>query len=130
LEYATKQCLKAFQEYDFSSATTALYDFILYDYCDNYLEIIKGVMKGDNVAAKEAVSDTVFACMDEALRLLHPLMPFITEELYQRLPRRPGVTIPSIVVAPYPKSVPSRENLALEKDFKQYAFLLMLSFAT
>jgi valyl-tRNA synthetase len=54
---------------------------------------------------RRSAQDTLYSCLDSGLRLLHPFMPFITEELWQRLPRRPNDTTPSIMLSPYPEFV-------------------------
>ncbi|OTF82634.1 valine-tRNA ligase-like protein, partial [Euroglyphus maynei] len=81
----------AFEEYRFADITQILYDFWLYKFCNTYLECIKPVFQSEaeNPSAAEAARQTLYTVMDIGLRLLHPLMPFITEELFQRLPRRP-----------------------------------------
>ena len=74
-------------------ATGAGYDFWLYELCDYYLELIKPVMNADGsspaaTAAARLSRMTLQVCLDNGLRLLHPYMPFVTEELWQRLPGR------------------------------------------
>uniref|UniRef100_A0A1I7YCJ4 Valine--tRNA ligase n=1 Tax=Steinernema glaseri TaxID=37863 RepID=A0A1I7YCJ4_9BILA len=94
-----------FEEYNFQQATTAIYNFWLYDFCDVYLEGVKPVFNksGDKTLA-ETARHVLYYCVDTALRLLCPFMPFITEELWQRLPRRANVqNAPSICVAEYPE---------------------------
>ena len=55
-----------------------------------------------SVATKKSAQQTLYTCLDYGLRLLHPFMPFVTEELWQRLPRIPNDTTPSIMVSKYP----------------------------
>jgi len=55
-----------------------------------------------SVSTKKSAQQTLYTCLDYGLRLLHPLMPFVTEELWQRLPRIPNDTTPSIMVSRYP----------------------------
>jgi valyl-tRNA synthetase len=76
----------AFTRYDFGEATTLVYNFWLYDLCDYYLELIKPVVKGDMGPAKETALAVLFTCLERGLRLIHPLMPFVSEELFHRLP--------------------------------------------
>ena len=52
--------------------------------------------------ARRSAQQTLYTCLDHGLRLLHPFMPFVTEELWQRLPRRPNDATPSIMLAQYP----------------------------
>ena len=88
--------------YRFSDATRALYDFIWRDYCDWYLEMAKGRLNGDDPGARARVQHTLVAVLEQALRLLHPAMPFITEALWQALPLGPD-RAPSIMVAAWPR---------------------------
>lgn len=59
-------------------------------------------MQGDNAEAAQAVKEALYTALEAGLRLLHPFMPFVTEELWQRLPRREGDGARSIMVARYP----------------------------
>lgn len=101
--WATSVINSAFDEYCFSYITETIYDFWLHKFCNTYLECIKPVLQAeDSNESKNAAKQTLYTVVDIGLRLLHPLMPFITEELYQRLPRRSDANIISICVAPYP----------------------------
>lgn len=119
LSEAVELCKKAFESYDFPTATTACYNLWLYDFCDVYLEWIKYVFSLDDESKKLAAQRTLLTVLDTGLRLLSPFMPFITEELYQRLPGEKSV---SISVAPYPEpeSFPWRnEKVENEVQFVQ-----------
>jgi valyl-tRNA synthetase len=88
--------------YRFNDATTTLYRFIWGELCDWYLELIKGALYGSDDAAKANVRRTLVTVLDQVMRLLHPFMPFISEEIWQALPmRRPTA---SIMIAPYPQA--------------------------
>ncbi|XP_031849268.2 valyl-tRNA synthetase [Nomia melanderi] len=102
VSYAAKTCDEAMAQYDFTAATTACYNLWLYDLCDVYLEYLKPVFQNTDDQKKHAARGTLFRTLDVALRLLSPFMPFITEELYQRLPRETQLH-PSICVSPYPE---------------------------
>ena len=67
-------------------------------------ENIKPIIYGSDESAKVVCQDVLYTCLDAGLRLLHPFMPFVTEELWQRLPRRCDTSAPSICVAAYPGS--------------------------
>ncbi|XP_027145509.1 valine--tRNA ligase [Larimichthys crocea] len=101
-------CDAAFKAYDFPAITTAIYNFWLYELCDVYLESVKpvfGKAEEDSTSQRQALvcRQTLYTCLEVGLRLLSPLMPFVTEELYQRLPRRqPQSDPPSISVTSYP----------------------------
>ncbi|XP_052095273.1 valine--tRNA ligase-like [Mytilus californianus] len=102
MTYAIEQANIGFVNYDFQTTTTACYNFWLYELCDWYLEHIKPLIYGDNEEEKTVSRNVLYTCLDVGLRLLHPIMPFVTEELYQRLPRRSDKHAPSICIAPYP----------------------------
>ncbi|CAD5123228.1 DgyrCDS11590 [Dimorphilus gyrociliatus] len=96
-------CKNGFEGYEFPKVTTAIYNFWLYDLCDVYLECIKSILSSNDEKSKENVRSTLYTCLDVGLRLAHPFMPFVTEELWQRLPRRkPETDASSICVSPYP----------------------------
>jgi valyl-tRNA synthetase len=118
LENTVKSANEGFKNYDFSLATTSIYSFWLYELCDVYLESMKPVMSGSNEDRKQSCRETLYICLDNGLRLLHPFMPFVTEELWQRLPRRKTDTAPSICIASYPQSIPARANLQVENGLK------------
>lgn len=82
------------------AATSAAHQFWLYELCDVYIEAMKPMM--DDAAARASAQQTLYTCLDHGLRLLHPFMPFVTEELWQRLPRRANDATPSIMVSAYP----------------------------
>lgn len=103
LSHAVDACNRGFENYDFPTVTTACYNFWLYELCDVYLEYLKPVLQSGESDVVNAARSTLYTCLDTALRLISPFMPFISEELYQRLPRRgPGLP-PSICVTPYPE---------------------------
>uniref|UniRef100_A0A8B9KKM6 Valine--tRNA ligase n=1 Tax=Astyanax mexicanus TaxID=7994 RepID=A0A8B9KKM6_ASTMX len=93
---AVTLCGNGFQAYDFPAITTAIYNFWLYELCDVYLVLNSQV---------EVCRQTLYTCLEVGLRLLSPIMPFVSEELFQRLPRRQTQNSPaSISVTPYPES--------------------------
>ncbi|XP_017879965.1 valine--tRNA ligase [Ceratina calcarata] len=116
VSYAVKTCDEAMTQYDFPSATTACYNLWLYDLCDVYLEYLKPVFQSNDDERKRAARRTLFKTLDVGLKLLSPFMPFITEELYQRLPRKKQI-YPSICISPYPEvaDCPWR-NEEIERD--------------
>ena len=87
----TRHVTERLDSYRFDLAAKALYDFVWHDFCDWYLEFAKTTLNKD--AREDAVQSTLhtlYATLDRVLRLLHPFMPFITEELYRQLPNRQG----------------------------------------
>ncbi|CEO99528.1 hypothetical protein PBRA_007261 [Plasmodiophora brassicae] len=93
----------ALKDYDFATATSAMYDFMLNEFCGVYLETTKPVFSSGLDSHKNVARMVLYVCLDHILKLLHPVMPFVTEELWQRLPitRRPEGE--SIMVQPYPQ---------------------------
>jgi valyl-tRNA synthetase len=90
---------EALDAYRFNDAAGALYQFLWNDFCDWYLEIAKTTLyRPEDPAARQRVQHTLVTTLQTTLRLLHPFMPFITEDLWQRLPHAGD----SIMVAPYP----------------------------
>ncbi|MGH7308175.1 MAG: valine--tRNA ligase [Candidatus Rokuibacteriota bacterium] len=90
----------ALETYRFNDAAGAIYHFLWNDFCDWYLEIAKGSLyRAGSPAERNRVQHTLVTVLETTLRLLHPFMPFITEELWQRLPHEGE----SIVVASYPR---------------------------
>lgn len=102
LNKTVKETNEAIAEMNFMQATNLVYSFILHDFCDVYIEAAKSLIDSDDKTRKESAKNTLFTCLDQGLKLLHPMMPFLTEELYQRIPRRQGDTCPSICIAQYP----------------------------
>ncbi len=78
----------AIADYRFDAMANCFYQFFWTEFCDVYVELIKGVLEGDDQAKKEAARTTLVTVLDASLRLLHPLCPFLTEELWQGLPGR------------------------------------------
>jgi valyl-tRNA synthetase len=99
----TRESLDA---YRFNDAAAAVYQFLWNDVCDWYLEIAKMALYRTNAAAeRNRVQHTLVTVLESTLRLLHPFMPFITEELWQRLPHQGE----SIMVAPFPTVAAGRD---------------------
>jgi len=102
----------ALEKYRFNDAASTLYQFVWTDYCDWYLEIAKrSLYRPEGPAARQATQHTLVTVLEETLRLLHPLMPFITEEIWQRLPHEGE----SIMIAPYPKAAPPPADVAVDR---------------
>jgi valyl-tRNA synthetase len=95
----------AFEHYDFDKAARALYDSVWSEFCDWYLEFAKVDLYRTDLAParRRAIQYTLWSTLEATLRLLHPIMPHITEEVWQSLPHRGE----SIVVAPWPQTDPS-----------------------
>jgi len=118
LEYCVTQVHRGFATWDFSLPTNALFNFLLEDLCQVYLEVARPVLSAkEDSPAKASGLNTLYNSLELSLRMLHPFMPFVTEELWQRLPRRDGDK-ESIMISPIPRSIPEWRNEALEKEFE------------
>ena len=124
LHQAAAAADKNFCTYEFGDLSYCLYKFWLNDLCDNYLEAIKPVVnntKPENEEARKLAQGCLYLCLDWGLRMLHPLMPFVTEDLWQRLPGRGTLGAdeqPSIMIAPYPVADPSLIDPEVEANFE------------
>lgn len=93
---------QALDKKEFMEATSAIYNF-WYDICDVYIENLKALIQDGTAEQKKLAQDTLYTCIDGALRLIHPFMPYVTEEMWQRLPRRADEKATSIMVASFPQ---------------------------
>ena len=119
LSQTAAACNKLFEEYDFAGVTTQVYNFWLYQLCDRYLEMIKPIINGEDKEAKRKAQMTLYICLEQGLRLVHPMMPFITEELWQRVPNRPGFKYPeSVMLTSYPVEKAEWTNAKLDEDME------------
>ncbi len=94
----------AFKDYRFDFVASALYQFTWYEFCDWYLELTKPVLQSAtaSAAARSGARTTLLEILEALQRALHPLMPFITEEIWQKVAPLAGRSGPSVMVAPYP----------------------------
>ncbi len=91
------------ESYRLSEAAAKLYHFFWHEFCDWYIELAKPILIDGSPAEKAATKKVLLKVLDSSLRLLHPFMPFITEELWQALPFRNTRRSPSIMLAEFPK---------------------------
>jgi valyl-tRNA synthetase len=113
---ATAEVTKALEEYRFADYANIVYQFIWGDLCDWYIELSKTALYSEDKNSKSAAQYALVTALDAALRMLHPVMPYVTEELWQRLPAD-GRTTKSIVVAPFPKAEDFPADPEIERDF-------------
>ncbi|MBM4301199.1 MAG: valine--tRNA ligase [Deltaproteobacteria bacterium] len=113
LQQVIREIRKSLDSYDFDQAANVLYQFIWHEFCDWYLELIKPQLYNkEDVAARRHCQSVLLRVLSAILRLLHPFTPFITEEIWQKLPGAQG----SIMVAPYPQPDPKYSNPAAEAE--------------
>ncbi|XP_016704747.2 valine--tRNA ligase, mitochondrial 1 [Gossypium hirsutum] len=120
LNKAISKTVLSLNSYEFSDATTSVYSWWQYQFCDIFIEAIKPYFAGDNPAfssERKFAQDALWACLEIGLRLLHPFMPFITEELWQRLPGVKSHTKKeSIMMCDYPSPIESWTNERVEYE--------------
>lgn len=117
LQRAELQVTEAFNSYRFDQAAQAIYEFVWNEYCDWYLELSKPVLNGDSSpAAKAGTRRTLLRVLEAMLRLMHPIMPYISEEIWQRVKVLVGKTGESIMLEAYPVADNSKINLEAEAD--------------
>ncbi len=112
LQRVTGEVTELMERYQFHEAGRQLYEFLWSEFCDWYIEASKVALAEDGARA-QAARQTLATVLEQALRLLHPFMPFVTEELWQRLPHAGE----SVMIAPWPASDPSWIDEEAEREF-------------
>jgi valyl-tRNA synthetase len=102
------------ERYEFGEVGRVLYNFIWDEFCDWYIEMAKLPLYGEDEAAKKTTRSILAYVLDNTMRLLHPFMPFITEEIWQNLPHAGE----SITVAKWPESDASLTDLQAAEEMK------------
>ncbi len=120
LEAALEATRAGFAAYRFDLASQALYEFTWYEFCDWYLELSKAVLQSEATtdAGRRATRRTLVGTLEALLRALHPLMPFITEEIWQIVGPLAGRTGPSIMLEPWPAADAARREPAVEAEMR------------
>ena len=104
--------------YELGVAAQKVYDFIWDSYCDWYIEMTKARLQGEDPAAKEQAQQVLCYVLLEVLKLLHPFMPFITEEIWQALPRRAGEKQGYLMLQDWPQAREELSFPAEERDME------------
>ena len=113
LDAAAASARTALESYRFNEAAQAVYEFIWSDFCDWYIEAAKLPLASGDDAEKDRIITLLLALLEESLRLLHPFLPMITEEIYGKLPGADG----SVMIKAYPAGNGSRADKAVESKF-------------
>jgi valyl-tRNA synthetase len=121
LGHTLREVDQAFADYRFDYAASALYEFTWYEFCDWYLELAKPILQSEQSSdeARRAVRRTLVQVLEALLRALHPLMPFITEEIWQRVAPLAGTAATrggTLMTASWPSAVQYSADSAAEAD--------------
>lgn len=117
LSETSKVVNEALDSRDFLASTSAIYEF-WYQVCDVYIENSKYLIQEGSATEQKSAKDTLYILLDNALKLIHPFMPFISEEMWQRLPKRASETAETIVKASYPVYTKEFDNAAAAEAYE------------
>lgn len=116
---AAKEMNQVLEDREFSVAANTVYQYWYSQLCDVFIENSKFLLAAEAPAeVQESAKQTLYTALEGALTLIHPIMPFVTEHLWQRLPRRPGDKTPSIMVAKYPEYNPEFNDPEAETAYE------------
>ncbi|CEJ95014.1 Putative Valyl-tRNA synthetase [[Torrubiella] hemipterigena] len=102
MNQAARDINEALAEREFSKATNIVYKYWYNELCDVYIENSKAIIRDGTEEERQSAIQTLYTALEAALTMIHPFMPFITEEMWQRMPRRPEDKTESIMLAKYP----------------------------
>ena len=127
LQRTEAEVTRQLDQFRFDLASNALYEFIWNQYCDWYLELSKPVLWDENAPAERqrGTRRTLVRVLETALRLAHPFMPFITEEIWQRIAPMAGKSGPTIMLQPWPEADNSRIDAGAEGDAEWLKSLIL-----
>ncbi len=112
LSQLSREVSRAIEEYRFNDAANMCYQFVWYEFCDWYVEMSKLSLYGEDRNRRRAVLSVLLKCLSAICRILHPFMPFVTEEIWQKLPEREE----SIMIAKFPEPEEFLEDPSAVKD--------------
>ncbi|KAG5962192.1 Valine--tRNA ligase, mitochondrial [Claviceps cyperi] len=115
---AARDLNTAIADREFQKSTTIIYKYWYAELCDVYIENSKAIIRDGTEEERQSALQTLYTALESALTLIHPFMPYITEEMWQRLPRRPADTTKSIMVAKYPQYTPDLDDPESEAAYE------------
>ena len=115
---ASRDISEALADREFSKATLIVYRYWYNELCDVYIENSKAIIRDGSEEERQSALQTLYTALETALTLIHPFMPFITEEMWQRMPRRPSDSTKSIMVAKYPGYVAELDDPESETAYE------------
>lgn len=126
LNSATQRINQAFDDFQLHEATTAFTNFFVGDFCDIYIEFCKNSLRENHGATGKVDStlNTLWYCLDMSMRLLHPVMPFLSETLWQRLNIEQTDPSASVMIASYPQFIPDFRFDLEQKQFNDVVEVL------
>ncbi|HDK38505.1 MAG TPA: valine--tRNA ligase, partial [Thiolapillus brandeum] len=120
LQHTAAEVASAIETYRFDHAAQSIYEFTWNEYCDWYLELTKPVLNSETTSGpqKRAARHTLVNVLESLLRITHPIMPFITEEIWQALSPLAGKSGKTIMLQPYPAADDSLKDSTAEEEMR------------
>jgi valyl-tRNA synthetase len=118
MNMAARDINAALAEREFAKSSNIIYRYWYSELCDVYLENSKAIIRDGTDEERASAIQTLYTTLEAALTLIHPFMPFLTEEMWQRLPRRPEDSTKSVMMAKYPTFNPALEDPKSEAAYE------------